>query len=147
MNHTISLINSDVKILAEVLGQRLNEVSTTDVRSDQTGFISGRSTFINLCRLFTNMQATHDAMGSRVVLALDTHMAFYSVEWPFIQMNSYASESFIITRGTRQYCPLSPLLFALAIEPLAELICSNSTIVGLVINGLEEKVSHAHLSS
>lgn len=80
----ISLNNSDIKILAKNLARRLNDVVTALVGSDQTGFISGHSTYINLWRLFTNMQATHDHMGSRLGVALDTHKAFNSVEWPYL---------------------------------------------------------------
>lgn len=56
-------------------------------------------------------------------------------------VNAVKSDSFLIRRGTRQGWPLSPLLFALAIEPLAALIRSIPAIVGLTIESLEEKVS------
>lgn len=80
-------------------------------------------------RLFTNIQATHDAMGSRVILALDTHIAFDLVEWPYLQevlvkfgfgniflhwvkllyyrpqasmqVNNFISELFVISQDTR----------------------------------------------
>lgn len=47
--------------------------------------------------------------------------------------------TFYIRRGTRQACPPSPGLFALAIEPLAILIRSSATIGGLSLG--PEKLS------
>lgn len=47
------------------------------------------------------------------------------------------SDPFTITNGTRQGCPLSPLIFALLIELLAESIGACSAIKGLTI-GQEE---------
>ena len=108
-------------------------------------------------------------MGSRAVLSLDAHKALDSVEWPYLlevlakfgfgntfirwvqllyskptarlRVNAAISDPFPIKRGTRQGCPLSPLLFALAIEPLAALVRSCGAVAGPTIGGLEEKVS------
>lgn len=38
----------------------------------------------NLKRLFMNLQATHDYVGSRVVVSLDAAKAFDSVEWGYL---------------------------------------------------------------
>lgn len=165
----ISLINLDAKILTKILASRLGSIILSLVGEDQSGFMPGKTTDINLRRLYTNLQVSHDNRGSRVVAALDNEKAFDSVEWSFmsavlgrlgfpqnflkwlhliylkptarVRVNGYVSDPFPLGRGTRQGCPLSPLLFALVMEPLAELINSNATIEGWSIAGITEKLS------
>ena len=55
--------------------------------------------------------------------------------------NGYFSESFELSRGVKQGCPLSPYVFVMAIEMLATKIRSNNNIRGLEIQGLKTKVS------
>lgn len=140
----ISLLNA--KLLAKILANRPSTVITVLVHSDQTGFMSGRGTDINIRRLYTHI-AVAQQENAGVVASLDAEKAFDSVEWGFlwavlskygfrprfltwIQMlyanprvrvrtNGSLSDSFLLGRGTRQGCPLSPALFALALELLA----------------------------
>lgn len=51
------------------------------------------------------------------------------------------SDYFTLGCGTRQGCPLSPLLFALAIEPLAPSICLDPNIKGYEKGDQEFKLS------
>lgn len=51
------------------------------------------------------------------------------------------SDQFSLQRGCKQGCSLSPLLFDISIEPLAQLIRDDDTIKGLTINGDQQKLS------
>ena len=55
--------------------------------------------------------------------------------------NGHISEFFKVSRGVRQGCPLSPYLFILCVEPLAEKIRTTDTIHGIQINNVEHKIS------
>lgn len=104
-----------------------------------------------------------------LLLSLDAEKAFNRVHWKYLHsvlnkfgfqgtilkaiMALYTSPSarvftsdimstpFTITNGTRQGCPLSPLIFNLVMEPLAEHIRTNNKISGLTINSQEHKIS------
>lgn len=80
----ISLLQVDVKILAKVLSKRLNQVILSLIHTDQAGFMPGRNTSFNLRKLFINLQATHENVGTRVIVTLDTAKAFDSVEWRYL---------------------------------------------------------------
>lgn len=60
-------------------------------------------------------------------------------QWPVSGL-THVTDAFPITRGTRQGCLLSPLLFALAMEPLAIRIRSSPLNRGLPIGTLEEHI-------
>lgn len=55
--------------------------------------------------------------------------------------SGFFSRTFPITNGTRLGCLLSPILFALLIEPLAEVIKVSPGISGLDILGTNHKIS------
>lgn len=61
----ISLLNMDVKILLKVLATHLNKVILFLVHRDQTGFMLGRGTDINLRRLHTVIDCVFRLGGLR----------------------------------------------------------------------------------
>lgn len=58
-----------------------------------------------------------------------------------VKVNGTLSESFKMYNGTRQGCPLSPLLFALALEPLLSEIRLSPDISGVKIGEEEYKIA------
>ena len=142
----ISLLNVDLKILSKILAQRLQQVLSNIISTDQTGFMLGRHSFHNTRRLLNIISAPSSTIPE-VIVSLDAEKAFDRVEWSFlffvlqkfgfplefiswikllyanpvasVHTNGLQSATFPLYRGTRQGCPLSPLLFAIAIEPLA----------------------------
>lgn len=58
-----------------------------------------------------------------------------------VHTNDIYSDYFSLGRGTRQGCPLSPLLFIIAIEPLSVALRASSSFTGFFQNGTEHKLS------
>uniref|UniRef100_A0A669D0H5 Reverse transcriptase domain-containing protein n=1 Tax=Oreochromis niloticus TaxID=8128 RepID=A0A669D0H5_ORENI len=164
----ISLLNVDAKILAKVLARRLENILPSVISEDQTGFIKNRYSYSNIRRLL-DILYTPSSQSPECILSLDAEKAFDWVEWKYlftvldkfnfgskfiswirllymcpnasVFTNSIQSQPFNFQRGTRQGCPLSPLLFNLAIEPLAIALRSCGEINGIWRKGVEHKVS------
>lgn len=57
-----------------------------------------------------------------------------------VTTNGLHSHSFTLHNGIRQWCPLSPFLFALFSEPLAATIHQDNSIKGITTSTLEHKI-------
>ena len=147
----------------------LEAVLPTVISLNQTGFIRNTHSFFNLRRLFNTIYHSPMTSVPEAVISLDVEKAFDRVEWGYffytfetfgfgggfiswvkvlfsyplasVRTNDTHSKYFPLHRSTRQWCPLSPLLFALAIEPLSIALQSDPRISGIVRNGVEQKVS------
>ena len=143
----VTLLNVDYKILAKVIAMRIEPVLPKLIHPDQTGFIKGRFIGQNIRLLNDLMEYTDDQKIPGILLFIDFEKAFDTIEWHFIQnvlecfnfgpvirkwvsilyrdvesavMNGgYSTNYFKVSRGVRQGCPLSPLLFVLGVEILA----------------------------
>ena len=155
----ISLLNTDSKILTKILATRLENVLPQIISQDQTGFIKNRYSFFNIRKLI-NIIYTSSPQTPECVISLDAEKAFDRIEWPYlfntlksfnfsskfiswiklvyykpqasVLTNNYRSPAFQLFRGTRQGCPLSPLLFNIALEPLAIAIRQSPNIFGII---------------
>ena len=153
----ISLLNTDYKLATKCIAKRLEKVLPYLIDGDQTGYIKGRFIGENI-RLISDIIEQHENKGG-MILFLDFEKAFDSLEWDFlfkvlntmnfgpsflnwiktfytnisscVVNNGYSSKFFSLQRGVRQGCPLSGLLFVLAVEPLAHQIRINESIKGL----------------
>uniref|UniRef100_A0A3P8SZA0 Reverse transcriptase domain-containing protein n=1 Tax=Amphiprion percula TaxID=161767 RepID=A0A3P8SZA0_AMPPE len=165
----ISLLNTDLRILTAILARRVNRVITQIIHPDQTGFITGRNYGDNIRRLLNLVTHTGTQKKGAMILSLDAQKAFDRVSWKYlfqllkrlkfgpsfikwiqtlysdpqaaVKVNGFLSDRFALERGCRQGCSLSPLLFNICIEPLAQLIRDNINIKGLTINGELHKLS------
>ncbi|XP_063302488.1 extracellular calcium-sensing receptor-like [Pelobates fuscus] len=163
----ISLINHDVKLLAKILADRLSPHLTNLVHADQVGFIPERQLFENTRR---NIDLIWTQMTSHIptlILSLNAEKAFDRVKWtylfellrhlrfPYIKMiqDMYTdvkahiripgamTAPITLHNGTRQGCPLSPLLCVLTLEPLMQAFRSNRSIEGITVGDQTYKVS------
>lgn len=165
----ISLLPVDVKILAKILARRLESIMPLIICDDQTGFIKGRHSYSNIRRLLDVILTPSSSDSPEIVISLDAEKAFDRVEWAYLFFslkqfgfsnnfiswikllysspsasvctNNQRSTPFPLFRGTRQGCPLSPLLFALAIEPLSAALKKEIGFKGITRWGVEHRVS------
>ena len=162
----ISLTNVDYRILTFVLTNRLQKVIGKIINDDQTAYIKGRFMGNNV-RLVSDMIDYYDILNkSGILLAIDFRKAFDSIEWNFIyksleslnfgpsfinwiktiynspeaciKNNGHVSEVFQMSRGIRQGCSVSALLFVISVEILATKIRQCSSLNGLNF-GIDEK--------
>uniref|UniRef100_A0A8C5DIG8 Reverse transcriptase domain-containing protein n=1 Tax=Gouania willdenowi TaxID=441366 RepID=A0A8C5DIG8_GOUWI len=164
----ISLLNVDNKILSKILALRLENVVNTIVDADQTGFICGRNSYHNTRRLLHIIHHLNTNKTLGAVVSMDAEKAFDRIEWEYmfevmkrfgfgcgflrwvrllykaptasVLTNGLLSAPFKVKRGTAQGSPLSPTLFALAIEPLALAIRQNPDIQGVTIGTKQHKI-------
>ena len=159
----VSLLATDYKILAKALAIRLQKVISGLVNSDQVGYIKGRYIGENI-RTTEDLMHYTSLKKIPVILALvDFEKAFDTVEWSFlfntlvkfnfgenfikwikllytnisscVSNNGYISNFFTLSRGIRQGCPISALLFILAIN-----IRCDMNIKGIMVDGKAFKI-------
>ena len=141
----ITLLNTELKILARVLANRLQLVISDLIGPEQTFAVKGRSIQDNLHLIREVLKGIEDDTEAALI-SLDQSKAFDTVDHRFlatvletagfkpefrrwismmyhnhqavVQVNGRRSGTIAIERSVWQGCPLSPLLYVLALEPL-----------------------------
>ena len=157
----ISLLNVDYKIASRVVAGRLLKVIHLVVGSDQTCGVPGRFIGENVAFLRDVVDYCSTSGKPGLILSLDQEKTFDRVDWSFlhsvllsmgfgpsfcnwvqlfycdvssaVNVNGFISDFFPLSRGVRQGCPLSPLLYVLVVEVLACTIRANPNISGIYL--------------
>lgn len=162
----ITLLNTDYKLMTKILALRLGAVCPKIIHPDQAGFVPGRSIFDQT--KFTKILIDYADMTEKdgYIVALDQEKAYDRIAhdylWRVLEkfgipnrtltliqnlyknaktsviLNGVIPSPFEVKRGVRQGCPMSPLIFDLAIEPLANAL-RKSHLKGYDIPGQTER--------
>lgn len=140
----ISLINQDCKLYAKILATRLSPILDSIIHPDQSGFMKNRYSANNTRTLLHTIEQSSTFKLPSGILALNAEKAFDKIHLQFLFhvlssfnfgdsfirmisalyfaptarlfINGQVSPQFSLFRGTRQGCPLSPLLFLMVLN-------------------------------
>lgn len=160
----ISLLNSDYKLFASIVVRRLRPLLPSLVSPLQTCSIPGRDILAALSLVRDLLAYARSREVNGVVLSLDQRKAFdflehgylfevleaYRFPAPFVHMlrllydglhttlilSSQRTDPFPVTRGVRQGCPLSPLLYVLCLEPFLRRVSVCPRVRGFPLPGV-----------
>lgn len=165
----ISLLNIDLKLFTKILANRIQQHLPHLIHLDQMGFVPTREARDNTTKVLNLLHIINKSQTPCVFLGMDAEKAFDRVNWDFmiavlryagfgdqmtqwissiyckpkarVRANGVLSDPFHISNGTRQGCPLSPLLFALSLEPFLCAMRRNPDVVGIKVRNSQHKIS------